>query len=426
MEYSEKQKRLILAPFDHTLDWNEGTPRSGKTTAGTIRFARHLIKSEDANHLVTAYSAEQAYRLIIDGDGFGLMHIFKGYCRPSHDDSGAHLKINIHGQTKKVYWKGGGKADSAKSITGVSLGSVYFCEINLLHPDMVQECLRRTYAAKDRWHIADLNPPAPQDPVLKDVLGVQDCRFLHWTCADNPILTPERLEEIKTACMKSDFLYKRDWLGERVLPQGVIYSMFSPERHVLSRMPDGVACYEMYFAGDGGTTDATSIDCFIVGRNGSDYGTGGYVLYHVGCWYYDGGQKAMSTQAKEIAGKFIPYMRQKWKMRETGIYIDPACKALRLEFDKLGLMTSKADNNAHEIRGTSKGLMVGIEMLQSGLTDGRLFFIDDELYGMEPILKEIGLYCMDDHGNPVDAYNHAMDSLRYGYNRFRKQYLNGA
>ncbi|MBQ2278419.1 MAG: PBSX family phage terminase large subunit, partial [Clostridia bacterium] len=73
-EPSPKQRDLIRAPFDRTLDWLEGTPRSGKTTAGTFRFARHLIKSRDNIHLVTAYSAEQAYRLIMDGDGFGLLH----------------------------------------------------------------------------------------------------------------------------------------------------------------------------------------------------------------------------------------------------------------------------------------------------------------------------------------------------------------
>jgi hypothetical protein len=200
IEWSAKQAGLIMAPFDHTLDWNEGTPRSGKTTAGTMRFARHLIKSRDALHLVVAYSAEQAFRLIMDGDGMGLLHIFAGCCRTSHDDSGAHLLIHLPSGDKKVYWKGGGKADSYKAITGMSLGSVYFCEINLLHDSMIQECFRRTYAAKDRWHIADLNPPSPADPVIKNVLEIQDSRFLHWTCADNPVLTPERLKEIETAC----------------------------------------------------------------------------------------------------------------------------------------------------------------------------------------------------------------------------------
>lgn len=38
-------------------------------------------------------------------------------------------------------------------------------------------------------------------------------------------------------------------------------------------------------------------------------------------------------------------------------------------------------------------------------------------------LKEIGMYCVDEHGNPVDAYNHAMDELRYSINHFVKQYM---
>ena len=140
VKWSPKQIELITAPYDHTIDWMEGTPRSGKTTAAIARFSDHLIKSRDTNHLVTAYSAEQAYRLVIDGDGFGLLHTFAGYVKPSHDDEGAHLLITLPGgQVRKVYWKGGGKADSHKSITGMSLGSVYFCEINLLHLDMIQE-----------------------------------------------------------------------------------------------------------------------------------------------------------------------------------------------------------------------------------------------------------------------------------------------
>lgn len=424
MEWSEKQRKTIMAPFTHTIDWLEGTPRSGKTTAGIARFTRHLIKSRDTNHLVVAYSAEQAYRLIIDGDGYGLLHNFAGVARPSHDDEGAHLVITLpesrygSDNIRKVYWKGGGKADNHKAITGMSLGSVYFCEINLLHMTMIQECLRRTYAAKDRWHIADCNPPSPQDPVLKEVLEIQDCSFTHWTCVDNPILTPERLEEIKTACSKSPFLWKRDWLGERTIPQGVIYWMFNIDKHILKDIPKQVAKIEMYFAGDGGATDATSIGCYVVGMLQDRQ----YALYRVGNWYYDGGQMAMSDQARHIVGEFIPAMRLKTGMRESGIMIDPACKALRLEIDKLGCTTTKADNNGHDIKGSSKGIKVGIEELQSGITDGRFYMVDDPLYGVEAAIKEIGLYCVDDNGNPVDAYNHACDEMRYGHNYFAKNY----
>ena len=420
VKWSNKQRQIITAPYDHTIDWMEGTPRSGKTTAAIARFADHLIQSRDTNHLVTAYSAEQAYRLVIDGDGFGLLHTFAGYVKPSHDDEGAHLLITLPGgSVKKVYWKGGGKADSHKSITGMSLGSVYFCEINLLHLDMIQECLRRTYAAKDRWHIADCNPPAPQDPVIKNVLEIQDCRWLHWTCEDNPVLTPKRLEEIRTACEKSPFLWKRDWLGERCIPQGVIYWMFNPDKMILQRIPDEGTCVEMFFAGDGGATDATSIGCYVVQMLPNRR----HQLLRVGNWYYDGGQMAMSDQARHICGEFIPAMRQKTGMRESSIMIDPACKALRLEIDKLGYMTTKADNNGHDIKGTSKGIMCGIEMLQNNINDGRFFLVEDDRYGSDAFVKEAGLYCINETtGDPVDAYNHAMDETRYASTYFSKTY----
>ena len=419
IKFSEKQKKTILMPYDHCLEVNEGSPRSGKTFATIARFALHLIESKDLNHLVVAYSSELAFRLVIEGDGFGLKYIFSGCCKISHDDNGNHLVIDTPNGEKRVYWKGGGKADAYKALTGMSLGSVYFCEINLLHMSMIQECFRRTFAAESRWHIADLNPPAPQHPVISEVFEVQDTLWQHWTCADNPILTPQRLKEIEESCKKSKFLYTRDWLGERCLPEGVIYWMFDINIHVLRSIPEEYKAIEFYFSGDGGTTDATSIDAWVVAKRDGDKNA---TLFHIGTWYYDGKQKAMSEQAKDCCNKFIPRMREKAKMKERNIFIDPACKALRLEFDRLGYMTSKADNNAHDSVGATRGLMCGIEMLQSGLQDRHVYFVDDDVYGIEPTVKEMGLYCMGNNGVPVDAYNHNMDSLRYGYNYFAKKY----
>ena len=61
-------------------------------------------------------------------------------------------------------------------------------------------------------------------------------------------------------------------------------------------------------------------------------------------------------------------------------------------------------------------------MLQSGISDGRFYLVEDERFGSEPFVKEAGLYCVNNDGNPVDAYNHAMDETRYAYNHFAKQY----
>lgn len=414
---SDTQKAFIYAPFIHCLDVAEGTPRSGKTHAATRRFALHLRGCRDQNHLIAAYNQEQAYRLVIDGDGHGLMHYFKG-SKIRHDDGGVYLDVRTANGQKKVYFKGGGKADSQKSITGMSFGSVYFAEINLLHMDMIQECFRRTMAARDRWHIADLNPPAPSHPVISEVFDIQDTNWTHWTINDNPIITPERKQELHDTLIKNRFLYERDWLGLRVIPQGVIYSMFDPKKHILDKLPDDVRPIGMIFCGDGGLTDATSISCNIICNTNE-----GPKMFRVANWYYDGANKAMSTQAKEIAQKFAPYCRNKYKMHEDMWYIDPACKALRKELELYDIETMGALNNAHDVNGSRKGIEVGIEFAQNMIEKGQFYLVNDDVYGHANFIREVGMYCVDDHGHPVDAYNHAMDEFRYSCNYFMREYL---
>ncbi|MDN8660429.1 PBSX family phage terminase large subunit, partial [Staphylococcus aureus] len=75
--------------------------------------------SEDQNHLVTAYNQEQAFRLFMDGDGFGLMHIFGNLAEMKHDEHGDHLLIHSPNGPKKIYYKGGGKINSVGAITGM-------------------------------------------------------------------------------------------------------------------------------------------------------------------------------------------------------------------------------------------------------------------------------------------------------------------
>lgn len=418
MQWSEKQLHTIQMPFSHCLEVNEGTPRSSKTTAGVFRFARHLIECRDINHLVVAFNQEQAFKLIMECDGFGLLHIFSGSCKIKHDDNGDHLEVTTPLGIRRVYYKGGGKADSHKAITGISLGSVYFCEINLLHMNMIQECFRRTFAAKSRWHLADLNPPAPHDPVISDVFEVQDTYWQHWTIHDNPIITEKRKEEIRKTLLKNPYLYKRDWEGKRAIPTGVIYSMFDMDTHILTCIPEDTKILEMFFSGDGGLTDATSISCYLIARQ-----QGKNILLRVANWYYGGTAKAMSIQAKEIVQQFVPYCRNKLGKRESCWKVDPACKALRMELQLLGIDTDGADNNGHDIKGSTKGIKVGIEYLQSAISDGRFFIVEDSQFGHADFLREIGMYCVDTHGNPVDAYNHAMDETRYANNYFYKNYV---
>lgn len=418
--FSPKQKEIIKAPFNYTLEVNEGTPRSGKTTAGHFRYAYYLSNTPDENHLITAYNQEQAYRLFIDGDGTGLQHIFGDLAQLKHDDKGDHLEVHTPSGIKKVYYKGGGKVDSKKAITGMSLGSVVYCEIDLLHMDMIQESFRRTFAAQHRYHLADLNPPPPNHPVIKEIFDVQKTRWKHWTIRDNPVITPERKQEVYETLKKSPYLLKRDWEGKRVMPEGVIYSMFDNDKHVTPAI-EGKR-YEMYFTADGGQSDATSCACNIVTRTED-----GFRLNRAAHYYHSGretGQtKAMSVYANEIKG-FIRWCVDKYGMRYTEVFVDPSCKSLREELHQVGIRTMKADNNGRDIKGNKKGIEVGVERAQNTLYDDNRFrLIENDKYDHYHFIKEVGMYARDDKGNPIDDWNHALDEFRYSNNYFYKRYI---
>ncbi|ARK28785.1 PBSX family phage terminase large subunit [Halalkalibacter krulwichiae] len=422
--FSPKQKQIITAPYDVTLEVNEGTPRSSKTTAGVFRYADYIAGTRDENHLIVAYNQEQAFRLFMECDGFGLMHIFGDLAKIKHDENGDHLLVDTHNGQRKIYYKGGGKADSKKAITGMSLGSVAFCEIDLLHMDMIQECFRRTFAAKDRYHLADLNPPSPNHPVIKEVFEVQKTRWVHWTIDDNPIITGERKQEIHETLKKNPYLYKRDWLGQRVIPSGVIYSMFDMKDNIKQKL-EGKKI-EMYFSGDGGQSDATSVSCNIVTRHKGKQRQYDYKLNRVAHYYHSGsdtGQvKAMSTYAKEIK-TFILWCQEKFDIVRSEVFIDPACKSLREELHLLGVVTSPANNNSKDIKGSSKGIEVGIERMQSAITNEQFLLLETEEYDHYNFIKEIGMYCRDDNGKPIDANNHALDEARYANNYYYRKYV---
>ncbi len=424
--FSPKQKQIITAPYDVTLEVNEGTPRSSKTTAGVFRYADYLTRTRDENHLVVAYNQEQAYRLFMECDGFGLIHIFGDLAQMKHDDNGDHLLVHTPKGVKKVYYKGGGKVDSKKAITGMSLGSVVFCEIDLLHIDMIQECFRRTFAAKDRYHLADLNPPSPNHPVIKEVFEVQNTRWVHWTIDDNPIITEERKQEIYETLSKNPYLLQRDWYGKRVIPAGVIYSMFNLEKNQIPELTGKKI--EMYFSGDGGQSDATSMSCNIVTRHKGKKRAYDFKLNRVAHYYHSGADtgetKAMSVYAKELK-QFILWCEQTYGMRRTEVFIDPACKSLREELHMVGIQTRPANNNAHDIKGSSKGIEVGIERLQSAMTNEQFVLVEqpNDQYDHYNFMKELGMYARDKNGKPIDDFNHSLDECRYSNNYFYKRYV---
>lgn len=427
LTFSTKQRENINQNTNGiTFELNEGTPRSGKTTADIFKMADFYLRSPDQNHLVTAYNQEQAYRMFMDGDGLGLVHIFDGCSDVRHDEHGDHLLLYAPNGEKKIYYKGGGKVNSVGAITGMSLGSVTFLEFNLLHKDFINESFRRTFAAEWRYHLGEQNPPAPNHPNLELLERFeQSGRFLfrHWTPDDNPILSPSRKKELYDELSSSEYLLDRDWYGKRVLPQGVIYSMFDQE--AMSEAAFKGKIIETFFAADGGQADATTCSFNVVA-----YCDGQYHWYRVRNYYHSGTDtgvtKAMSVYAKEIKS-FVDWIYQKFDYlpRWSWFFVDPACKTLREELHLVGIRTTAADNNSSD-KTSSNGtkIEVGIERAQNMMSKGLFHLLDcDGPYDHYNFIKEMGMYVRNDSGIPVDKNNHAMDEFRYSANYFAKRYI---
>ena len=431
--FSPKQIENINQDISNiTFEMNEGTPRSGKTTSDIFKMAAFYIKSPDKNHLVSAYNQEQAFRMFMDGDGFGLMHIFKGCSEVRHDDHGDHLLINAPNGEKKIYYKGGGKVNSVGAITGMSLGSVTFLEFNLLHKEFIKEAFRRTFAAGWRYHLGEQNPPSPNHPNLEELKRFEKAskyKFRHWNPNDNPILTEKRKQELFNELSASEYLLDRDWYGKRSMPEGIIYSVFNQSNHMKKSIQGEIV--EVFFTADGGQGDATTCACNVVTVN-----NGEYKLYRIANYYHSGtetGQvKAMSKYASEIK-RFSQWCYETFDLPKYDyFFVDPACKSLREELHLLDIQTTGADNNSKD-NVTSNGtkIEVGIERMQNALQKGVFFLLDLEnkdpltkrTYGHYYFIKEIGMYVRGNNGLPVDKDNHALDECRYAINYFTRKYL---
>ncbi|MEQ7200178.1 PBSX family phage terminase large subunit [Enterococcus avium] len=427
IKFSPKQVENISSDIEGIeFELNEGTIRSGKTMSDIFKMARIYAKSPDRDHLILAYNQEQAYRMFIDGEGFGLMNIFKNNSEIRHNENGDHLWINFgKGNEKRIYYKGGGKVNAVGSITGMSFGTVTFLEFNLLNKEVIAESFRRTLASKMRFHLGEQNPPAPNHPnleLLDQFEKTNTYRFRHWRPTDNPILTGERLKMWKQQCETSDYLLKRDWNGERVMPEGVIYSMFDTDKHMTNTIKGRPI--ETFFVADGGQSDATTCTFCLV-----TFDSGQYYLYQLANYYHSGADtgvvKAMSAYAKDIK-LFKEWCYIKWNYPHFNyFFVDPACKTLREELHLLGIMTDAADNNSRDkISSNGMKIEVGIERVQNLLTKEVLFlYTGQNDYDFYNAIKEIGMYVRKDNGIPIDKYNHYLDTLRYAGNYFTKTYL---
>ncbi|MCL2353904.1 MAG: PBSX family phage terminase large subunit [Defluviitaleaceae bacterium] len=254
VRFNEKQMRYLRGslgfnrPKSPWLNVAEGGKRAGKNVLNIAAFALNLEASKDKIHMVAGVTKSCALLNIIDANGFGLVHFFEGRSRMGSYQGRQALFVDTMNGEKVVLVEGGGKANDAARIKGISLGMVYMTEANELHPSFFFEAIDRTLAAKERKIFLDLNSKQEGHWFYREFLdghvkrgkGACGVNYEHFTIFDNGAIGEEALEGVLATYNKQSQWYKRDILGLRAGGSDAIYVGFGASHIVREghEMPD--------------------------------------------------------------------------------------------------------------------------------------------------------------------------------------------
>lgn len=306
------------------LNVAEGGKRAGKNILNTMAYGAVLENHPDRLHLVAGVTLATAKMNVIDSNGFGLKHIFKGRCREGKYEERDALYIQTRVGEKIVVCTGGGKANDAARIKGNSYGTVYITEVNECHQSFVQEVFDRTLASSKRQLFFDLNPMSPSHWFYSDILDYQDelkargenkdYNYEHFTIADNMSLSNDKLRTVLATYDKTSLWYQADILGKRTAASGRIYERYSYKTVVV----DASYINDDNFKAKGKRFKQFSIGIDVGGTDATVATLTGYtegfkeVIKLDGYYHKQGKSKSDYTHdkyAKEIVDKIVEWER---------------------------------------------------------------------------------------------------------------------
>lgn len=232
------------------------------------------------------------------------------------------------------------------------------------------------YEKRHDTAVLDVNGKTKADPRIAVVKS---------TTSDNPHLDPNEIDLLR-AQYTTQFA-KQELAAEFVSFDGLVYNTFRPQDHIIDpivNIPDGA---EIIAGIDAGYADP--FVCLWVMKHKNKY----FLLDE----YYTT-QRTMESHAMSIKRGFLnPKTIRRW--------MDPSAAQASADLNSLGIVTFPAKND----------IQAGINAVARCFETDRLFITR----GCVKTLTEIGQYCYSDKGSrnrgetPVDAFNHAMDALRY-------------
>ena len=299
-----------------------------------------------------------------------------------------YFDMTFLGSTNRVYLFGGKDEGSAALIQGMTLSGVFFDEVALMPRSFVEQALARcSVSGSKMWF--NCNPDNPSHWFYNEwikKLKQKNALYLHFTMEDNPSLTKRVRERYER--MYSGTFYDRFVLGKWTASQGVVYPMFSAEKHVFS---GDISCERYVISCDYGTVNPSSFGL---------WGLSGGVWYRLREYYYDSRREGSSRTDEE---HYAALEELAGDRAVEKVIVDPSAASFIECIRRHGKFpVAKADND----------VISGIRQVSTALKQGRLRFHES----CRDIIREFSLYCWNERAGadaPVKENDHAMDDMRY-------------
>lgn len=223
-----------------TLDWlqlYEGPVRSGKTVASILSLILLIGSRPVRTVIMSGNTVGSLRRNVLDGE-YGFLALCPG-SRLVMSRGVERITVPTDHGLVTCYLFGGGKADSADPLRGLSADAWYADEITKHHRTFVEEAFARTSASDVGVHIWTSNPDNPNHYIYKDwtdrfkAMSPEEKRQLggyhefRFRLSDNPAMTPDKIRSLEIRYVGVE--YRRKVLGERCVAEGLVYPHFGSQ-----------------------------------------------------------------------------------------------------------------------------------------------------------------------------------------------------
>lgn len=380
-----KMQREFFDNANHRYNIKSGATRSGKTYMDYYVIPKRIRSRVGKDGLIVILGVTKST-------------IERNLLEPMRNIWGSQLVGVINSENKcrlfgeMAYCLGAEKGSQVSKIRGSSIKYCYGDEMADWNPEvfeLLKSRLDKPYSCLD----GSLNPQGPYHWLKEFLESDADIYQQKYTIFDNPFLDKKFVENL---CKEYEgtVYYKRYILGEWALAEGIIYDMFSEERHVIQPQNIERGNGYKYVSCDYGTQNAM---VFLLWEPDNK---GGYTATKE--YFYSGRDESKQKTDEQYVEDMQKFLDGK-AVRE--VVVDPSAASFIAALRNAGYTVRKAKNDVED----------GIREVARRLNMNRLHFSSD----CKNTIREFHSYVWDEksveHGKdaPVKENDHCMDAVRY-------------